>query len=195
MRWARLCTECSTDHSKTGIGPLTQQSRLRAPLCYFVTLALLQGAAYPLLLAVDAASSLRCAFCRACCQHLMLSQAVTHVQATKKVAQLALKLKQLKAFVHVSTGYVNSNLPRGSHIEEQVYPLYFANGDKLEHAKLAMQLAAMEPKKAEAEVLSAPVLPCPAIKKSPHDCRGFNMHKCPGTLGLLPRLPRSGTEH
>ena len=52
----------------------------------------------------------------------MLSQAVIHVQATKKVAQLALKLKQLKAFVHVSTGYVNSNLPRGSHIEEQVYP-------------------------------------------------------------------------
>ena len=96
----------------------------------------------------------------------MLSQAVIHVQATKKVAQLALKLKQLKAFVHVSTGYVNSNLPRGSHIEEQVYPLYFANGDKLEHAKLAMQLAAMEPKKAEAEVPLSPALPCPTTKKS-----------------------------
>ena len=100
------------------------------------------------------------------------------MQATKKVAQLALKLKQLKAFVHVSTGYVNSNLPRGSHIEEQVYPLYFANGDKLEHAKLAMQLAAMEPKKAEAEVPLSPALPCPALKMCLHDCCGCNVHAC-----------------
>ena len=97
------------------------------------------------------------------------------MQATKKVAQLALKRKQLKAFVHVSTGYVNSNLPRGSHIEEQVYPLYFANGDKLEHAKMAMQLAAMEPKKAEAEVPLSLSLLCHAPKSFLRTCCGFHV--------------------
>ena len=75
-------------------------------------------------------------------------------QATKKVATLALKIKQLKAFVHVSTAYVNCNLPRGSHIEEQIYPLYHKDGKKVEHKKLAIKLAAMPPNKAEAEVCS-----------------------------------------
>lgn len=75
-----------------------------------------------------------------------------NVQATKKVATLALKIKQLKAFVHVSTAYVNCNLPRGSHIEEQIYPLYHKNGKKLEHKKIAIKLAALPPAKAEAEV-------------------------------------------
>ena len=74
------------------------------------------------------------------------------MQATKKVATLALKIKQLKAFVHVSTAYVNCNLPRGSHIEEQIYPLYHKDGKKVEHKKLAIKLAAMAPNKAEAEV-------------------------------------------
>lgn len=81
------------------------------------------------------------------------------IQATKKVATLALKIKQLKAFVHVSTAYVNCNLPRGSHIEEQIYPLYHKGGKKVEHKKLAIKLAAMPPNKAEAEVgLSSPEL-------------------------------------
>ncbi len=76
------------------------------------------------------------------------------MQATKKVATLALKIKQLKAFVHVSTAYVNCNLPRGSHIEEQIYPLHHKDGSKVEHKKLAIKLAAMPPNKAEAEVCS-----------------------------------------
>ena len=75
-------------------------------------------------------------------------------QATKKVATLALKIKHLKAFVHVSTAYVNCNLPRGSHIEEQIYPLRHKDGKKVEHKKLAIKLAAMAPAKAEAEVRS-----------------------------------------
>ena len=77
------------------------------------------------------------------------------VQATKKVATLALKIKQLKAFVHVSTAYVNCNLPRGSHIEEQIYPLHHKDGKKMEHKKIAIKLAAMPPNKAEAEVRSS----------------------------------------
>ena len=76
------------------------------------------------------------------------------LQATKKVATLALKIKDLKAFVHVSTAYVNCNLPRGSHIEEQIYPLRHKDGKKVEHKKLAIKLAAMAPAKAEAEVRS-----------------------------------------
>jgi hypothetical protein len=78
------------------------------------------------------------------------------LQATKKVATLALKIKQLKAFVHVSTAYVNCNLPRGSHIEEQIYPLYHKNGKMVEHKAIALKLADMPPAKAEAEVRFQP---------------------------------------
>ena len=84
--------------------------------------------------------------------HFSLTVCYAQLQATKKVATLALKIKQLKAFVHVSTAYVNCNLPRGSHIEEQIYPLYHKNGKKVEHKALAMRLAEMPPAKAEAEV-------------------------------------------
>lgn len=70
-------------------------------------------------------------------------------QATKKVSELALQIKNMRGFVHVSTAYVNSNLPRGSHIEERIYPLRRKDGRRLEHSKLALQLAALPPPKAE----------------------------------------------
>lgn len=73
------------------------------------------------------------------------------------MASLALKIKNIKGFVHVSTAYVNSNLPRGSHIEEEIYPLHYKNGRKVEHKKLAIKLAAMQPAKAEAEVRCRPL--------------------------------------
>ncbi len=79
-------------------------------------------------------------------------------QATKKVSELALQIKGMRGFVHVSTAYVNSNLPRGSHIEERIYPLRRKDGRRLEHAKLALQLAALPPTKAEATV--SPIPPC-----------------------------------
>ena len=47
---------------------------------------------------------------------------------------------------------MNSNLGRGSHIEEAVYPLHYRNGKKVEHAALALQLAALPPAKAERTV-------------------------------------------
>ena len=82
------------------------------------------------------------------------------------MATLALKIKQLKAFVHVSTAYVNCNLPRGSHIEEQIYPLYHKNGKMVEHKALAMRLADMPPAKAEAEV-------CFNLAAEPHTKASF----------------------
>lgn len=74
------------------------------------------------------------------------------LQATKKVSELALQIKNMRGFVHVSTAYVNSNLPRGSHIEERIYPLRLKDGKRIEHAKLAVKLAALPPAKAEHKV-------------------------------------------
>lgn len=81
-------------------------------------------------------------------------------QATKKVSELALQIKHMRGFVHVSTAYVNSNLPRGGHIEERVYPLRRKDGRRLEHAKLAVQLSALPPAKAEATVSAYPSRSC-----------------------------------
>ena len=81
---------------------------------------------------------------------------VTPAQATKKTAELAKGIQNLKGFVHVSTSYVNSNLGRGSHIEEAIHPLFYRNGRRVEHAQLALQLAAMPPAKAERTVRAPP---------------------------------------
>lgn len=45
------------------------------------------------------------------------------VQATKHVVDLAAALGKLHAFVHLSTAYSNCDRPRGSHVEERIYPL------------------------------------------------------------------------
>ncbi len=44
-------------------------------------------------------------------------------QATRNVADLAAAMGKLRAFVHLSTAYVNCDRPRGSHVEEALYPL------------------------------------------------------------------------
>jgi fatty acyl-CoA reductase len=74
------------------------------------------------------------------------------LQATKKVALLAQRMKQLRGFVHISTAYVNSNLPRGSHVEEKVYPIYRKNGQILDPDGLARTLTALSPAAAELKV-------------------------------------------
>lgn len=71
------------------------------------------------------------------------------VQATRKTAELAQQMRRLHGFVYVSTAYVNSNLPRGSHIEERIYPLYYSNGNRILHGHLAAQLAALPASRAE----------------------------------------------
>ena len=74
------------------------------------------------------------------------------LQATKKVVLLAQRMEQLRGFVHVSSAYVNSNLPRGSHVEEKIYPIHRKNGQVLNHNETARTLAALSPASAEAKV-------------------------------------------
>ena len=45
------------------------------------------------------------------------------MQATRNMANLALGFNNLRAFVHLSTAYVNSNQPRGAHVEEKIYSM------------------------------------------------------------------------
>ncbi len=81
------------------------------------------------------------------------------VQATKEVAALAAGMHRLQAFVYVSTCYVNAHQPKGSHIEEAIYPLLMrSSGQALQHAELAARLAQMAPARAE-RVVSLPANP------------------------------------
>ena len=63
----------------------------------------------------------------------------------------------LRAFVHVSTAYVNAHLPKGSHVEEALYPLHMRScGDdepgRVVHGAIAAELAALPAAKAERRV-------------------------------------------
>lgn len=65
---------------------------------------------------------------------------------------MAQRMKQLRGFVHVSTAYVSSSLPRNSHTEEKIYPIHHKNGQVLNHNETARTLAALSPASAEAKV-------------------------------------------
>jgi hypothetical protein len=73
-------------------------------------------------------------------------------QATKRVAELAEGMLRLRGFVHVSTAYVNAHQPKGSHIEEDIYPLRLNSGQTLLHDSLAAELAGLPHAKAERKV-------------------------------------------
>jgi len=61
-------------------------------------------------------------------------------------------MQRLRGFVHVSTAYVNAHHPRGSHVEEAIYPLRARNGKDLSHTSLAAELAALPHARAERRV-------------------------------------------
>lgn len=42
---------------------------------------------------------------------------------TKRLLDIAARMKKLRAFVHVSTAYVNVNKPKHSSVDEALYPL------------------------------------------------------------------------
>ncbi len=73
-------------------------------------------------------------------------------QATKKLMKLAFTMPNMKGFIHVSTAYVNCNLPKGSHVEEKIYPLVMKDGTKLDHNKVADELLALDAKAATKRV-------------------------------------------
>ncbi len=102
------------------------------------------------------------------------------------MAELAAGMRGLRGFLHVSTAYVNSNFPRGSHVEERMYPLSLADGRTADHAAIAAELLALPPASAErqarprsiacyAKVVSVPrpvlsLAPCPTSAVLRHSC-------------------------
>ena len=76
------------------------------------------------------------------------------LQATRKTAELAREMPNLRAFVHVSTAFANAHLPKGAHVEERIYPLRSSDESQLQHAELAAVLAAAPPVRAAKLVCS-----------------------------------------
>lgn len=73
-------------------------------------------------------------------------------------------MPNMRAFCFVSTAYVNANLPKGSTVEEKVYPLH-DHGVPVDHATMVQHLMSLNLTAAEAEVCT-PVYSCPdAVKK------------------------------
>ena len=62
------------------------------------------------------------------------------VQATKHLADMACHMPNLKAFIHVSTAYVNGNQPKGSQVPEVMVPLLDDARAPVHHASLVSNL-------------------------------------------------------
>lgn len=52
-------------------------------------------------------------------QHTLRS----NYQGTRRLLTMATRMTALRCFLHVSTAYVNVNQPRGTYVEERIYPL------------------------------------------------------------------------
>jgi len=63
---------------------------------------------------------------------------------TRRLLQLASRMERLRCFLHVSTAYVNVNLPRGSSIEERIYPLKLGQ-QLIDHAEIVEDLLSLKP--------------------------------------------------
>lgn len=98
---------------------------------------------------------------------------------------MAQQLQHLRGFVYVSTAYVNANLPRGSHVEERVYPLLHSSGNRILHGHLAAQLAALPASKAEHLVHTGILSATHACNSVPANVKGPNTLRN-GVIGLLP---------
>ena len=77
------------------------------------------------------------------------TQSVLLSQATKIVAALARKSPMLQRFVHVSTAYVSSYMPKGSCIDECVRPLVGKRSGVINHDAVAQELASLSPSAAD----------------------------------------------
>lgn len=68
---------------------------------------------------------------------------------TTELMHMASQLPHLKAFIHVSTYFVNNNLPRNSTVKEQIYQLPLAvNGTPVSHGDYVAAMLAMQPDQA-----------------------------------------------
>ena len=68
---------------------------------------------------------------------------------------MALHMTKLKAFVHVSTAYVNGNQPKGSQVPEAMFPVMDEAGKPVHHASLVNHLQSL-PKSAAAGQVHLP---------------------------------------
>ena len=64
----------------------------------------------------------------------------TNYTPTRDLLRLASAMPALKCFTYMSTAYVNSNLPRGSRIQEKIYPLGEESLDALKVAQTLLEL-------------------------------------------------------
>ena len=74
------------------------------------------------------------------------------MQATKHLADMALHMPKLKAFVHVSTAYVNGNQPKGSQVPEAMFPLMNEASMPVHHASLVTHLQSLPENAATGQV-------------------------------------------
>ncbi|KAL3144875.1 Fatty acyl-CoA reductase 2 [Trebouxia sp. C0009 RCD-2024] len=83
--------------------------------------------------------------------HLHIHEALQQTYfPTKGLLQLAEGMPNMRAFCFVSTAYVNANLPKGSTVEEKVYPLH-DHGVPVDHATMVQHLMSLNLTAAEAE--------------------------------------------
>jgi nucleoside-diphosphate-sugar epimerase len=73
---------------------------------------------------------------------------------TRRLLALATQMQQLRAMVHVSTAYVNVNFPRGSTVDERIFPLYFGE-QEVHHADIVDDLMSLKPAAANVRVSAA----------------------------------------
>ena len=71
---------------------------------------------------------------------------------TSALLKLAETMPQLRCFTYVSTAFVNANLPKGTCIQEQLYPLQDIDGSPADVEAIAQRLLALPHKKADEQV-------------------------------------------
>ena len=66
--------------------------------------------------------------------------------------QLAESMANLRCLTYVSTAFVNANQPRGTCLQEQLYPLMDVNGSPADAEAIVHRLLALSPREAEKQV-------------------------------------------
>lgn len=78
---------------------------------------------------------------------------------TRRLLALAVRMQNLRCFLHVSTAYVNVNFPKGSSVDEIIYPLMIGR-QEANHADIVDDLMSLDPASANVRVSTrSPCLP------------------------------------
>ena len=71
---------------------------------------------------------------------------------TSTLLHLAEAMPRLRCFTYVSTAYVNANQPKGSCLQEKIYPLVDVDGSPAHAEAIVSRLMAMSPRAADEQV-------------------------------------------